>query len=133
MILATYISASSAVLKGPWGGTNNNGVKNRYLGLKFTIDGETHYGWARLTVAKGKRGSQVVDAILTGYAYETVANKPLYAGVLPFANPTSNEMKRQNDDAKVMDAHRDDPATVPGSLGLLARGAEAISIWRERE
>jgi hypothetical protein len=30
---------------GPW-----NNVTNRYLGLKFKIDGKFHYGWARLNV-----------------------------------------------------------------------------------
>jgi hypothetical protein len=30
-------------------------VKNRYLGLSFSIDGQTHYGWARLSVRNGRR------------------------------------------------------------------------------
>ena len=33
---------------GPWAG----GVFDRYLGLKFEINGEFHYGWARMTVGK---------------------------------------------------------------------------------
>src|SRR5262249_9624560 len=33
--------------KGDWGGN----VKNRYLGVRFLIKGETHYGWIRLTVS----------------------------------------------------------------------------------
>lgn len=52
-------------------------VTNRYLGLKFQIKGKTHYGWARLSVTGGF-GSMV--ATLTGYAYETVPNKPIIAG-----------------------------------------------------
>ena len=52
-------------------------VTNRYLGLKFKIKGKTHYGWARLTVT-GTFGSIV--ATLTGYAYETIPNKPIIAG-----------------------------------------------------
>ena len=29
---------------------NWESIKNQYLGLKFQIDGETHYGWARVSV-----------------------------------------------------------------------------------
>lgn len=48
-------------------------VKNRYLGLRFKIEGRPHYGWARLSV----RLQQLhITATLTGYAYETVPNKP---------------------------------------------------------
>lgn len=53
-------------------------VTNGYLGLKFTIKGKTHYGWARLTV-KVLHGARI-RATLTGYAYETIANKPIIAG-----------------------------------------------------
>jgi hypothetical protein len=52
---------------------------NRYLGLKFSIKGETHYGWARLSVYVVK-GRPYVRSTLTGYAYETIANKPIVAG-----------------------------------------------------
>jgi len=57
---------------GPWRNTTN-----RYLGFKFQIKGKTHYGWARLNVAGGF-GS--ITATLTGYAYETIPNKPIIAG-----------------------------------------------------
>ena len=33
---------------------NWNNVKNRYLGLKFSINGQTHYGWARLNVSASR-------------------------------------------------------------------------------
>jgi hypothetical protein len=45
-------------------------VTNGYLGLKFNIQGKTHYGWARLTVQV--LGSAFIKATLTGYAYETI-------------------------------------------------------------
>ncbi len=57
---------------GPWAD-----VTNRYLGLKFTIDGKVHFGWARLNVSCS---SATVNATLTGYAYETVANRPILSG-----------------------------------------------------
>jgi hypothetical protein len=52
-------------------------VRNRYLGLKFKINGETHYGWARLSVV---RQAFHFKATLTGYAYETTPNTAIKAG-----------------------------------------------------
>jgi hypothetical protein len=52
-------------------------VMNRYLGLKFQINGQTHYGWARLSVTAGRFGPVVT---LTGYAYETVPGHAIYIG-----------------------------------------------------
>lgn len=84
---------------GPW--TN---VTNGYLGLKFKIHGKTHYGWARLTVVdQGFR----LTGTLTGYAYETIANKSIIAG-----------------NTKGIDG------VQPASLGHLARGASSVSAWR---
>jgi hypothetical protein len=65
---------------GPWA-SKGEGVSDRYLGLKFVVDGKVHYGWARLSVTLGhhrQRGD--VSGTLTGYAYETVPNKPIIAG-----------------------------------------------------
>jgi hypothetical protein len=79
-------------------------VKNRYLGLRFIIKGETHFGWARLNVACNLGSKKI--GLLTGYAYETVPNKPIIAGR-----------------TKGPDVITDQPA----SLGQLARGASAAS------
>jgi hypothetical protein len=54
------------------------GTTNRYLGLKFQIDGKTHYGWARLSTQVF--GNGFLAATLTGYAYETIAGKSIKAG-----------------------------------------------------
>jgi hypothetical protein len=65
---------------GPWAG-KGKGVRHRYLGLKFVVDGEVHYGWARLSVTLGhQRQMDDVVGTLTGYAYETVPDKPITAG-----------------------------------------------------
>jgi hypothetical protein len=77
-------------------------AKNRYLGIKFYIDGEIHYGWARLNAYAG-------HATLTGYAYETIPDKPIPAGVFPTANPVSNAAPQK-----------------PATLGVLAMGAVRI-------
>jgi hypothetical protein len=52
-------------------------VERRYLGLKFVLAGKLHYGWARLSVSVRKYN---ITATLTGYAYETIPNKPIIAG-----------------------------------------------------
>ena len=64
---------------GPWvNGLKGKGVKNRYLGVKFKIKGKYHYGWARMSVTC--RGKPAIAPTLTGYAYETIANKAIIAG-----------------------------------------------------
>jgi hypothetical protein len=74
----------------------------RYLGLKVVIKGETHYGWAREQLKES-------GFTLTGYAYETVPNKPIVTG------------KTKGPDVI---------APEDASLGCLAQGASAISAWR---
>ena len=65
---------------GRWAG-KGDGVTDRYLGLKFVVNGEVHYGWARLNVTLGHhRQFGDVSGTLTGYAYETVPDKPIIAG-----------------------------------------------------
>jgi hypothetical protein len=72
------------------------------LGLKFVVHGKVHYGWARLSITLGHhRQYDDVSGTLTGYAYETVPNKPIIAG----------------------QTKGPDVITVqPGTLGRLARG-----------
>jgi hypothetical protein len=89
---------------------------NRYLGLKFSVNGETHYGWARLTVT-AKHG---IIATLTGYAYETIPNKAIMAG------ETSGAADASAGGPEQMSA----PSTPPVTLGMIARGADALAIWR---
>jgi hypothetical protein len=60
----------------PWRGLK----KPAYLGLKVAIKGKTHYGWARLSVQPPGHGSKLAKGILTGYAYETIPNKPIVTG-----------------------------------------------------
>lgn len=55
-------------------------VKSRYLGLKFLVGDETHYGWARLNVRVSYDGFIELHPTLTGYAYETIPDKAIVAG-----------------------------------------------------
>ncbi len=54
-----------------------NGAQNQYLGLKFKVLGQAHYGWAKVSSGGGLYGDYTT---LTGYAYETVAGKSIAAG-----------------------------------------------------
>jgi hypothetical protein len=67
-----WMSASSY-----WGQWKD--VKNRYLGFRFAIKGRTHYGWAWFNVSCNPKNLKI-SATLTGYAYETIPNKPIIAG-----------------------------------------------------
>ena len=79
-------------------------TQHRFLGLKFTAGGQIHYGWARFSVG--------TNATLTGYAYETIADKPIIAG-----------------QTKGPDVITLEPAT----LGRLSQGASAVPAWREEQ
>src|SRR5579872_6166209 len=92
---------SSSQVFGPFANTTQ-----RYLGLKFKLNGKVHYGWARFSSVKASacNGGPAVSATLTGYAYETIPNKPIKAG----------------------QTHGGNEAT----LRRLATGASAIPTWR---
>ena len=64
---------------GPWVHSGRSAV-SRYLGLKIQISGKTHYDWARVVV------TGLVNAILTGYAYETIPGKAIVTGQTKDAN-----------------------------------------------
>jgi hypothetical protein len=111
---ATGDSDLSSWRTGPW-----VNVTNRYLGLKFKINGKTHYGWARLSVQLP--GNFLINATLTGYAYETIPNKAIVAGKTTGPDDVSVE---EPDAAVIM------TTPEPATLGLLAMGAPGLSIWR---
>ena len=100
------------------------GVKNRYLGLKFVKKGQAHFGWARLSVRIYYSQKVRIDAVLTGYAYETTPNKPIVTGRKTGAQNTL--------DACTPSATVPREACKPATLGMLALGSPALSIWRRR-
>jgi hypothetical protein len=102
--LASSVPISSRVF-GPWL-SGGKGVKNRYLGMKFKIDGRFHFGWVRMTVDPNFTR---FTTTLTGYAYETIPGKAIIAG---------------------QTKGRDVITVAPASLGHLAAGASALPAWR---
>ena len=85
---------------GPWAPAGGD-VKNHYVGLKFVINGETHYGWARFNMRIRQPTKGNLQAELTGYAYETVPNATIMAGQTSGA---------------------EEAGTQPATLGQLAAG-----------
>jgi hypothetical protein len=100
---------------GPWAGTTR-----RYLGLKFVIQGQIHYGWARLNVTATIKG---IYGAISEYAYETVPNKPIRTGQQKGA-------ARKKDNARLGPEPLDAPASMPGDLGSLAGGAAGLALRR---
>jgi hypothetical protein len=105
-------------LYGKWGGNH----PNRFLGVKFKIDGKTHYGWVRMTVNVVTSATQypVMSATITEYGYETVANESLDAGLSSATDPADDQAQA--------------PAEGPGhpALGMLALGADGLALWRKQ-
>ena len=98
---------------------NWNNVRDRYLGLRFVINQEAHYGWARLSVGCN-RGNNKIFALLTGYAYETDANRPIVTGQTADREEPAPASLRTNGQPRP-------------SLGILALGSQGLAMWRREE
>jgi hypothetical protein len=120
MATVNAISGNTEGHYGAWAGTGA-GVQHRFLGLKFKIHGKTHFGWARFNVTLSPKAT--IQATLTGYAYETVADKPIVTG-----RTQGPEVNDEATSAKVSV-----PASVPASLGMLAQGSSGLVAWRRRD
>jgi hypothetical protein len=116
---AARTSAGGNQSYGAWG--NLPLIPYRYLGVKFQINGKTHYGWARMIV---KVSGVKITATLTGYAYETIPNKTIIAG-----------KKSDTEDGAELSQPPDsrNANLEPTSLGRLAQGASGLAAWRRRD
>ena len=103
--------------KGRWA-NGGKGLKNRYVGVRFIIKGKLHYGWLRISVTVDKH--KFTD-LLTGYAYETIPNKPILTG------------KTHGPEAGVEPVGLGDSTQEPATLGRLALGARGTSMRRREE
>jgi hypothetical protein len=123
MVAREYYSGSNNTAqfwKGPWANAGK-GSTNRYLGFKFKINGQFHYGWARLNVSTPAHGPY--KATLTGYAYETIPNKGIVSG-------------QESGPVEIGDIIQDSNpsgAFRSASLGLLGLGAAGLALWRKKE
>ena len=101
--------------EGQWA-NGGKGLQNHYAGVQFLINNEIHYGWLRVSV---KTAANRFTAVLTGYAYESIPNKPIVAG-------------QTHDDAGTVSSLLA-PEPQPVTLGLLALGSQGLSVWRREE
>jgi hypothetical protein len=116
MAYASLVAGSPQYVSGgPW-----KNVANRFLGLKFLINGEVHFGWARLTVTTDSH-RESVHATITGYAYETIANQPILTG----------QISGTAADASLTLPTENPRPAVP--LALLALGSPGLAVWRREE
>jgi hypothetical protein len=91
-----------------------------YLGVKFAdLQGNIHYGWVRVSVRKDYQPK------IEEYAYETIPNKPIPAGIANGGDGDASVVAPSGDLA---------PKTPePASLGCLAQGASGLAAWRRED
>lgn len=99
-------AVSGTFFRGPW-----KDQINKYLGVKFFVNGEFHYGWVRMTVTHDLKLTAV-----TGFAYETEPNKAIRAG---------NE-SGSNDESAGRPLPSGSEIFEPATLGMLAVGWPAL-------
>jgi hypothetical protein len=95
-----------------------------YLGLKFQISGETHYGWVSLTTECGD-GTGYVTGTVDGYAYNTVADMPIRAGQTSDVTTDS-----KSPDSETSDSVTSKTDAAPATLGALSLGSQGLTLWR---
>src|SRR5262249_44218318 len=92
----------------------------RYLGTRFKIGGEPHFGWVRLSLLHVRNRGHY-KAVLTGYAYETIPKKRIIAGRTHDSGGTKRPASMKGN------------ASPGPTLGLLALGTPGMSIWKREE
>ena len=104
---------ASAIMVSGFGYLGNwTDAKNRFLGVRFLINGEVHYAWIGFRSATGQFGS--VAAQLEGWAYETNPDAPIVAGNRGTARQPVSSYQHT-------------------SLEMLASGHGATQAWRKRK
>jgi len=124
-LVSFYSGGGGYSARGNWAN-----VRDKYLGLKFRLAGQTHYVWARFSV-EVKTGPVRVIATLTGYAYESTPDTAIVAGQTSSPDAPGGTDALNLPSLKLPAANQ--PSRKPALLGLLAAGAPALSIWRRDE
>jgi hypothetical protein len=85
-------------------------AQDKYLGLRFRINGGDYFGWARLD-ARGAFNPDVISGTLKDFAYESCVGEPIAAGAT--TGGASCESVGE-----------------PTTLGMLALGAAGLALLR---
>jgi PEP-CTERM motif len=118
----TSTGGSASRYRGPWGRSVRNFAASGFIGLKFFINGQAHYGWAYLGNVQtnydaeyGAHGSGDggYSGTLVSYAYESCANVGIIAGATSGGGTCATP--------------------EPGTLGLLALGSLGLGFWRRKK
>jgi hypothetical protein len=118
MAYCLITNGGSPAIEGPW-----VKQKNKFLGVKFVIRGQTHYGWVRLSVKQMGTRLCEWEGLVTGYAYESTPNASILTGQKTGAGEVGEVFPDLNQPA----------VRATPSLGLLARGAQALDVWRRED
>ena len=97
-----------------------------YFGLKFVVNGQIHFGWVRIKAAATGSG---FPAIITGYAYETIAKKPIITG----KTTGTDDVEKYDPGSGAFLTNPIPDTPQPASLGMLALGAQGVPLWRRKE
>lgn len=100
--MAFFDWAADSSISAKNAGGNWINTQNRYLGVRFKINGATHYGWIRCSVQN--TGNNTLATSIDGFAYETTPDQSLLAG-------------------QTAEGQFGNAANASGSLGQLAQGA----------
>src|SRR5579862_245903 len=115
-------SKSKDLSSGSW-----RNVEFAYVGLKIMIDGQVHYGWARI---KFPYPYGYDYPSIYGYAYESIPNQPIIAGQTSGTYETSAaQQSRAVGSTKQKTAAA---AGMPATLGMLAAGKQGLNLWRSQ-
>ena len=112
----TFVNSVSTAYIGQW-----LNVSDKFLGLEFKVNGETHFGWARMSVSATRQ------VTLTGYAYESTPNMPLVTGI------THGAKLSEGPQLRLQKPLEEQAALRTPTLGLLATGADGLIVWRRED
>jgi hypothetical protein len=107
-----------------------------YFGFKFSVAGQVHYGWVRLSVTLGRGlDGKAVFTKIESYGYEASPNTAIAAGSCTASAEkskanASSETHASDQAAGVVSGVRE--VAAPAALGLLALGSEGLPLWREK-